>query len=514
MLLELDSSVVQNVLKEPRVFSGLQQARLLDSALHTRYIIGSDCSSHLDEAGSIPEGVAPGFLRVAVVTDDTAGRWVFSGLSRSSHSGHLTTPRNVVAVSLTRACPSADWSLEVLTFYCTYTAYFKILSIGSTATWKASYRSLIGERRFPTRCWPATPFCWHVRKMSRDLKNSPGAGETRDPRENPPTRGFVRHNFHLRKSGVTRPGIEPGSPRYYFCKYCEILFVLLNFKLRLPNGLFAMLCRVEVATSWLPTLYAFNKMFSGLGRDWTYPTRPINVRRSPYWANEVATAAVQTLRNVCRTSSGQAEADDTVRPPIGIARRCEGARSPRRPAKQCHDQHNEFTFAIGSEFIMHALDDSEPIADLLGNKWQIPYCQVGGNTEAAADGHTSEALVYTGLWSLAYRQDTVQITTVLSSFLDSPIHALAHVNFLRTNHRCPVSELRNPGWLVHVCGLVVRWQFEAEKGRSNKDENATRIKCAIAAKLRALNWRAVLSWHCAYLRDFHWRPYYFVGGKS
>ncbi|KAJ8870640.1 hypothetical protein PR048_029663 [Dryococelus australis] len=32
------------------------------------------------------------------------------------------------------------------------------------------------------------------------------------PRENPPASGVVRHDSHLRKSGVARPGIEPGSP--------------------------------------------------------------------------------------------------------------------------------------------------------------------------------------------------------------------------------------------------------------------------------------------------------------
>ncbi|KAJ8870554.1 hypothetical protein PR048_029577 [Dryococelus australis] len=36
--------------------------------------------------------------------------------------------------------------------------------------------------------------------------------ETGDPRENPRTNGIVRHDSHMRKSGVTRPGIEPGSP--------------------------------------------------------------------------------------------------------------------------------------------------------------------------------------------------------------------------------------------------------------------------------------------------------------
>ncbi|KAJ8869606.1 hypothetical protein PR048_028598 [Dryococelus australis] len=36
-------------------------------------------------------------------------------------------------------------------------------------------------------------------------------GETGDAREISPTRGIVRHDFHLRTSGVTWPGNKPGS---------------------------------------------------------------------------------------------------------------------------------------------------------------------------------------------------------------------------------------------------------------------------------------------------------------
>ncbi|KAJ8866065.1 hypothetical protein PR048_033589 [Dryococelus australis] len=53
------------------------------------------------------------------------------------------------------------------------------------------------------------------------------AEETGDLRENPPTNGIVRHDSHMRISGVARPGIEPGSPwweashnevaRYTYC---------------------------------------------------------------------------------------------------------------------------------------------------------------------------------------------------------------------------------------------------------------------------------------------------------
>ncbi|KAJ8883236.1 hypothetical protein PR048_015076 [Dryococelus australis] len=39
-----------------------------------------------------------------------------------------------------------------------------------------------------------------------------GVGETGETRENPPTSGIVRYDSHLRKSVVTRPGIEPGTP--------------------------------------------------------------------------------------------------------------------------------------------------------------------------------------------------------------------------------------------------------------------------------------------------------------
>ncbi|KAJ8893784.1 hypothetical protein PR048_006385 [Dryococelus australis] len=49
-------------------------------------------------------------------------------------------------------------------------------------------------------------------RVSMEQCQNDGAGETGDPRENPLTSGIVRHDSHLRKSGVNRPGIEPGSP--------------------------------------------------------------------------------------------------------------------------------------------------------------------------------------------------------------------------------------------------------------------------------------------------------------
>ncbi|KAJ8866556.1 hypothetical protein PR048_032415 [Dryococelus australis] len=43
--------------------------------------------------------------------------------------------------------------------------------------------------------------------------------------------------------------------------------------------------------------------------------------------------------------------------------------------------YTEVAFAIGSEFIRHALDDSVPIADFQGDKQRILYCQMWGNNQ-------------------------------------------------------------------------------------------------------------------------------------
>ncbi|KAJ8874052.1 hypothetical protein PR048_024892 [Dryococelus australis] len=48
--------------------------------------------------------------------------------------------------------------------------------------------------------------------VSTEQRWNERAGKTGNLRENPPTNGIVRHGSHMRKSGVIRPGIEPGSP--------------------------------------------------------------------------------------------------------------------------------------------------------------------------------------------------------------------------------------------------------------------------------------------------------------
>ncbi|KAJ8876602.1 hypothetical protein PR048_021047 [Dryococelus australis] len=57
-----------------------------------------------------------------------------------------------------------------------------------------------------------TPQPMRVIEVNMEQRRNEGAGETGDPRENTPINGIVRHDSHMRKSGETRPWIEPGSP--------------------------------------------------------------------------------------------------------------------------------------------------------------------------------------------------------------------------------------------------------------------------------------------------------------
>ncbi|KAJ8869527.1 hypothetical protein PR048_028518 [Dryococelus australis] len=51
-----------------------------------------------------------------------------------------------------------------------------------------------------------------VIEVNMERSRNERAVETGDPRGNLPTSGIVRHESHMQKPGVTRPGIEPGSP--------------------------------------------------------------------------------------------------------------------------------------------------------------------------------------------------------------------------------------------------------------------------------------------------------------
>ncbi|KAJ8883387.1 hypothetical protein PR048_015230 [Dryococelus australis] len=185
-------------------------------------------------AGSLPQ-----------VPDDAAGRWVFSGISR------FTPPLHSGAAPLTsitldgfhdldvKSSPNISTSLRVqvlqssdgleptlpyrepglksgvldrstnLTIAENVSQPAKSL-VDCQPVMKAVQCSVVsGVRR--TNRTVVTANNWY--RLFTEQRRNVRAGETGDPRENPPTRGIVRHDSHLRKSDAMGIGVWGGGGR-------------------------------------------------------------------------------------------------------------------------------------------------------------------------------------------------------------------------------------------------------------------------------------------------------------
>ncbi|KAJ8870072.1 hypothetical protein PR048_029083 [Dryococelus australis] len=145
-------------------------------------------------------------------------------------------------------------------------------------------------------------------------------GETGDPRENPPTNGSIRHDSHMRKSGVNRPGIKPGSP-------------------------------------WWEA-----------SRLTAQPRGPLLLSAAPYSTH--CTLIGSQYIDVNEPSKPPRSTRKQHEPPAAISKTSNTRTLPGTEIDKIDIKYvyTEVDFAVGSQFIRHALDDSEPIADLQGNK--------------------------------------------------------------------------------------------------------------------------------------------------
>ncbi|KAJ8877721.1 hypothetical protein PR048_022176 [Dryococelus australis] len=143
-----------------------------------------------------------------------------------------------------------------------------------------------------------------------------GRGKRGIPEKNPPTTGIVQHDSHLRESGVTRPGMPHKSGNR-------------AGRYRWSAGLLGDL-------PFHPPLH--------------YGTAPY----SPHFTLIV----FQDLD--CKSCPN-------ISTPLTHSERTEQFASSFLDKIDVKHIYNEVYFEIGSQFIRHALDDSEPIADLQGN---------------------------------------------------------------------------------------------------------------------------------------------------
>ncbi|KAJ8895949.1 hypothetical protein PR048_001290 [Dryococelus australis] len=171
-----------------------------------------------------------GFLHVGIVPDDAGIRRVFSGISRSPAPFHssaapypLQSPSSALKTSMLRAvqiyslthsiCRSMIFEyfrnqlLGMLLPVSSYVSMGTLTMACVLLSWGDRDMRINSHRLYTHSTELACSLA--VDNVIMEQRRNEWAGETGDARENPPTSGIVRHDSHMRKSGVTRPGIEP-----------------------------------------------------------------------------------------------------------------------------------------------------------------------------------------------------------------------------------------------------------------------------------------------------------------
>ncbi|KAJ8867218.1 hypothetical protein PR048_031016 [Dryococelus australis] len=206
-----------------------------------------------------------------------------------------------------------------------------------------------------------------VIEVSMEQLQNERAGEAGVPRENPPTNGIVRHDSHKRKSGVTRPGIEPESPWWEASR----LTAQPTWPQNAPSN--------QCCARWRTLRIGMSSYSFGDKLDSTILCA-LEHQLADHWLllQFYTKPGCQALIGERHPDILMASDDDSVL----LANVCA---------------------AEVRELIKHVLDDSEPTADLQGNKLRIPYCHAWSNTGyslgTAANQQTSYSRLYKGLWS-------------------------------------------------------------------------------------------------------------------
>ncbi|KAJ8873649.1 hypothetical protein PR048_024471 [Dryococelus australis] len=213
-----------------------------------------------------------------------------------------------------------------------------------------------------------------VIEVSVDQPRNERAGQTGNPRENPPTNDIVRHNSHMRISGIP-DGEVPTGDKYGTTSHQSLPTLLGRISLSAPVKMQAGTDKPNPKHKHTRTSAAFAVWIA------VYLKHP-QVNSEPMtdlpW--------VRTLRGAVRLSGSR-------RPSSWAS---DGVAARQQSAEDTAQRRRQRVRAFRHETL-------EPIADLQGNEYQIPYCQVCGNTGTAAKEKKNLRFDCTkGLWSLAY----------------------------------------------------------------------------------------------------------------
>ncbi|KAJ8870630.1 hypothetical protein PR048_029653 [Dryococelus australis] len=297
-------------------------------------------------------------------------------------------------------------------------------------------------------------------EVSVEQRWNEGTGETGDPLENLPTSGVVRHDSHMRKSGS-----EPGSPRWEANLICtvrrydgntarfgrrsdEAARSACNFAWCKP---FYLCSPFTVTSNFVEALLKFCFQDIPPPPEFEVSRRPICKADSCLFMNCIiaSTRKAIQLGGAARPRSRSEEAIRatlTRTPSASSLLRASRVQCFRRDAVLCKLDRN-------TEVLLHSMNHHRLNDARMRNQWRMSLSFVT----------PSRLLTVTGAG--------VKVIQIEIGGWLSPQHACLSV-------LAPVPAYLG---LFSVLQAVQRW--------GDKDDNATRIKCAIVAKRNALNWR-------------------------
>ncbi|KAJ8888247.1 hypothetical protein PR048_007734 [Dryococelus australis] len=179
--------------------------------------------------GVAPSGIEPGSLRCKA-NSLTTGLPRMAAFIKQNHSPRVVVaddylePDSIACLEWPTSSPDLSPTEHARN---TIESHLTLRPIGQDMTakypiWQGRFRfraSVKSIRQFRLRfegccCCHLRDACYPMRVIEVRMEQcrNENMGETGDPREDPPTSGIVRHDFQMRKSAVTRPRVEPGSP--------------------------------------------------------------------------------------------------------------------------------------------------------------------------------------------------------------------------------------------------------------------------------------------------------------
>ncbi|KAJ8865663.1 hypothetical protein PR048_033183 [Dryococelus australis] len=202
-----------------------------------------------------------------------------------------------------------------------------------------------------------------LHKCDTQPDQNKGAGETGDPRENPPTSSIVRHDCQMRKFA------DAGNQtRFALVGDIPISTAHWLYAVTVEGDDWASVLQEVSNTMWTNGEFSLELH----GGYW------LLLRAQRMYSSEQEPAYLATLHYTPLAIFGgnylngyRNTAECPVSSPGTILQK--GRR--KKISVLIKHIYSEVTFAIGSQFIRHALDVSEPIAELQRYTLRIPYCQ-------------------------------------------------------------------------------------------------------------------------------------------